>query len=66
MMKLPHKVSLGPETCEIGPKVWFLASGFCLLRLGEPAGGHWGNRAAAAQNHYSLRYRIRSLLGEPS
>ena len=33
-MKLPQKVSLEPETCEILRKVWFLASGFCLLRLG--------------------------------
>ena len=43
IIKLPQKVSFGPETCEIGPKVWFLASGFCLLRLGEPSGGNWGN-----------------------
>ena len=43
MMKLPQKVSFGPEACEIGPEVWFLASGFCLLRLGEPSGGNWGN-----------------------
>ena len=42
-MKLPQKASLGSEMCEIGPKVWFLASGFCLLRLGEPSGGSWGN-----------------------
>ena len=26
-MKLPQKSSFAPETCEIGPKVWFLASG---------------------------------------
>ena len=43
IMKLPQKVSFGPETCEIGPKLWFLASGFCLLRLGEPSGGSRGN-----------------------
>ena len=42
-MKLPQKASFGPETCEIGTKVWFLASGFCLLRLGDPSGGNWGN-----------------------
>ena len=42
IMKLPQKVSFGPETCEIGPQVWSLASGFCLLRLGEPSGGSWG------------------------
>ena len=42
-MKLPQKVSFGPETCEIGTKVGLLASGFCLLRLGEPSGGRWGN-----------------------
>ena len=42
-MKLPQKASLGFETCETGPKVWFLASGFCLLRLGETSGGNWGN-----------------------
>ena len=38
----PQKSSFGPETCGIGPRVWFLASGFCLLRLGEPSGGKWG------------------------
>ena len=38
-----QKASFGSETCEIRPKVWFLASGFCLLRLGEPSGGNWGN-----------------------
>ena len=38
-MKLPQKVKFGPETCEIAPKDWFLASGFCLLRLGEPLAG---------------------------
>ena len=43
IMKLPQKVSLGSEACEIGPKVWFLASGFCLLRLGEPSAGIRGN-----------------------
>ena len=43
IMKLPQKVSFGPETCEIEPKLWFLASGFCLLRLGEPSSGSWGN-----------------------
>ena len=42
-MTLSQKVSSGPETCETWPKVWFLASGFCLLRLGEPSGGNWGN-----------------------
>ena len=35
-MKLPQKASFEPETREIISKVWFLASGFCLLRLGEP------------------------------
>ena len=44
-MKLPQKASFGPEACEILPKVWFLASGFCLLRLGEPLGGSRGNPA---------------------
>ena len=42
-MKLPQKASVGPETYEILQKVRFLASGFCLLRLGEPSGGNWGN-----------------------
>ena len=46
-MKLHQKTSFGSEMCEIGPKVWFLASGFCLLRLGEPSGGNWGNPQAA-------------------
>ena len=45
IMKLPQKINFGPETCEIAPKLWFLASGFCLLRLGEPSGGSWGNPA---------------------
>ena len=45
IMKLPQKASLGPETCGIEPKFWFLASGFCLLRLGQPLGGSWGNPA---------------------
>ena len=36
IMKLPQQVSFGPEASEILPKVWFLASGFCLLRLREP------------------------------
>ena len=49
-MKLPQKVSFGPETYEIGPKVWFLASGFCLLRLGEPSGGSCGNPEGQAQS----------------
>ena len=43
IMKSLQKASFGPQTCEIEPKVWFLASGFCLLRLGEPSGGNWGN-----------------------
>ena len=34
-MKLPQKASFGPETYEIGTKVWFLVSVVCLLRLGE-------------------------------
>ena len=42
-MKLHQKASFGPEMCEIGPKVWFLASSFCLLRLGEPLAGTLGN-----------------------
>ena len=42
-MKLPQKASFEPETCEIGPKVRFLASGFCLLRPGEPSAGTRGN-----------------------
>ena len=33
-MKLPQEASFGPETCETRPKAWFLASGFCLMRLG--------------------------------
>ena len=43
IVKLPQEVSFGPEACEIRPKVWFQASGFCPLRLGEPSGGNWGN-----------------------
>ena len=43
--KFHQKLNLGPETSEIQPKVWFLASGFCLLRLGEPSSGSWGNPA---------------------
>ena len=43
IVKLPQEVSFGPEMCEIGRKVWFLASGFCLLRLGEPLAGTRGN-----------------------
>ena len=43
IMKLPQEVSSEPETCEIAPKVWFLASGFCFLRLGEPSGVSQGN-----------------------
>ena len=42
-MKLSQKEIFWPETCEIEPTVWFLSSGFCLLRLGEPSGGYWGN-----------------------
>ena len=42
-MKSPQKLNMGPKTCKIGPQVWFLASGFYLLRLGEPSGGNWGN-----------------------
>ena len=45
IMKLHQNMSFESETCEIAPKVWFLASGFCLLRLGEPSGGSWGNPA---------------------
>ena len=41
--EITSKISFGPETCEIRPKVWFLGSGFCLLRLKEPSGGNWGN-----------------------
>ena len=50
------------------PGSWILVSGLRFLspEVGEPAGGHRGNRTAAAQNHCSLRYRIRSLLGEAS
>ena len=43
IMKLPQKISFGPEACEIEPKLWFLAFGFCLLRLGEPLAGTRGN-----------------------
>ena len=43
IVKLPQKASFEPETCEIAPKLWFLASGFCLLRLGEPSAGTRGN-----------------------
>ena len=45
IMQLPQKVNFETETCEIGTKVLFLASSFCLLRLGEPSGGSWGNPA---------------------
>ena len=48
IMKLPQKVSLGFETCEIAQKVWFLASGFCLLKLGETSAGSWGNPAGVS------------------
>ena len=41
-MKLPQKASFEAEIYEIEPKVWFLASGLCLLRLGEPLGSSWG------------------------
>ena len=41
--EITSKASIGTEMCEIQLQVWFLASGFCLLRLGEPSGGHWGN-----------------------
>ena len=40
-----QKFSSGPENCDIEPKVWFLASSFCLLRLGEPLAGTRGNPA---------------------
>ena len=43
IMKLLQKVFFEPETCESPPKLWFLASGFCLLRLGEPSAGTLGN-----------------------
>ena len=43
IVKLPQKTNFEPETCEIAPKLWFLASGFCLLRLGEPSAGTRGN-----------------------
>ena len=51
-MKLPQRASLGSETYEIGPKVWFLASGFCLLRLGgtlraELGEPKWARRSTA-------------------
>ena len=49
-MKLPQKVSFGSEMCEIGRKVWFLASGFCLLKLGNPQGGSWGILEGQAQS----------------
>ena len=48
-IKLPQKASFGPETCEIEPKVWFLASGFCFLRLGTPLAGTRGNPNAPQQ-----------------
>ena len=43
IMKLTQQVSFESETCEIGPKVWFLVSGFSLLKLGKPSGGSRGN-----------------------
>ena len=59
-MKLPQQVSFGPETCEIEPKVWFMASGFSpeasgTLRPvpGEPSG--------AAASKGLLRSCIRTL-----
>ena len=42
-MKLPQQASFGHETCEMGPKVWLLASCFCFLRLWEPSGRFRGN-----------------------
>ena len=49
ILKLPQKVGFGFEMCEIGSKVWFLASGFYLLRLGEPAGGSGGTLEGGRQ-----------------
>ena len=43
IIKLPQQVSFGVKVCEILPKVWFLASGFCLLRPGESSAGTRGN-----------------------
>ena len=59
-LPLPQKASFGPETCDIGPKVWFLASGFCLLRLGESSGGNWGN-----QNGPGTEQRFKKLHKNP-
>ena len=38
-----------------------LAGGTGLLRLGEPAGGNWGNRGERVPSPASLRSRVRTL-----
>ena len=50
IMKLPQKINFEPETCEIAPKFWFLASGFCLLRLGNPQAAAGGTQEGGAQS----------------
>ena len=50
IMKLPQKVSFESETCEIAPTLWFLASGFCLLRLGSPQAAAGGTLGGGAQS----------------
>ena len=42
------------------------AEGAGLLRLGEPLGRSRGNHRAVAATAWSLRCRVRTLLGKPS
>ena len=60
LMKLRQKVSFETKTCEIAPKLWFLASGFCLLRLGNPQAAAGGTLEGGAQSQ-PLRNCIRTL-----
>ena len=60
-MKLPQQASFGPEMCEIGLRVWFLASGFCHPRLGEPSARFRGNPNGASRSTALQEVWIRTL-----
>ena len=58
IMKLLQKVSFESETCEVALKLWFLASGFCLLRLGNPQAAAGGTLEGGAQSQpFKLPYK---------
>ena len=61
MMKLLQKVILKPETCEIEPKVCFLASGFWSPEAGGTLRRQLGEPWRAAASKGLLRSCIRTL-----